>query len=499
MWCSKFASPSSALAALVLLLGCEELAPDAGALESDAQAPPEDAGPPPPALSRAELLDPATCKGCHPRHYREWQSSMHAYASVDPVFRAMNQRGQRETSGALGDFCVRCHAPMALREGASLDGLNLDELPSSLQGVTCYFCHNVTHTGAEPFNNQLELADDTTMRGAIADPVHTGAHRSAYSPHQDRNRGESSALCGSCHDVVTPNGVQLERTFAEYKDSLFAHEGLGFDTCSGCHMPGRPGRVAENTGAGSPQRTVHEHLWPGVDVALTEFPDREVQERAVECALGLNARIYAIGLSGVGELSIKVETQAGHHQPSGTAQDRRLWLEVSAFDERDQLLFQSGQLRDDQLEEKAPGDPGYDPNLALFRDWIYDAKGQPAHMFWDAAPSPLYPEGYVSLTLPAALRLNTPHTLEVRYRIPGFTRVKRVRVRLRMRPIGIDVLEDLVRSGDLDPALIAAMPTFTLHGAAEDWYPSDGARVSLWPDELECPDAYRCLLDADCP
>ena len=48
---------------------------------------------------------------------------MHAYASDDPVFRAMNQRAQRETSGALGDFCVKCHAPMAVQKALTTDGL----------------------------------------------------------------------------------------------------------------------------------------------------------------------------------------------------------------------------------------------------------------------------------------------------------------------------------------------------------------------------------------
>src|ERR1700759_3040457 len=63
------------------------------------------------------LQDPETCKACHAEHYAEWQSSMHAYAAKDPVFIAMNERGQRETNGALGDFCVKCHAPMALELG----------------------------------------------------------------------------------------------------------------------------------------------------------------------------------------------------------------------------------------------------------------------------------------------------------------------------------------------------------------------------------------------
>ena len=34
-------------------------------------------------------------------------------AMDDPVFIAMNKKGQRETNGALGTFCVNCHAPMA--------------------------------------------------------------------------------------------------------------------------------------------------------------------------------------------------------------------------------------------------------------------------------------------------------------------------------------------------------------------------------------------------
>jgi hypothetical protein len=44
---------------------------------------------------------------------------MHAYAAEDPVFLAMNARGQRETQGALGAFCVNCHAPLAVQRRRS--------------------------------------------------------------------------------------------------------------------------------------------------------------------------------------------------------------------------------------------------------------------------------------------------------------------------------------------------------------------------------------------
>src|SRR3974377_1954713 len=77
-------------------------------------------GPPAPdaghAASLAAMLDSTKCLACHKEHYADWSQSMHAYASDDPVFLAMNKSGQRETNGQLGNFCVNCHAPMAVRQ-----------------------------------------------------------------------------------------------------------------------------------------------------------------------------------------------------------------------------------------------------------------------------------------------------------------------------------------------------------------------------------------------
>jgi hypothetical protein len=58
----------------------------------------------PARLTTAELKDPSTCQTCHPAQFAQWSRSMHAYASDDPVFIAMNKRGQRETGGGAGRF-----------------------------------------------------------------------------------------------------------------------------------------------------------------------------------------------------------------------------------------------------------------------------------------------------------------------------------------------------------------------------------------------------------
>jgi cytochrome c554/c'-like protein len=455
----------------------------------------------PAQLTRAQLLDPASCKECHPIHYREWASSMHAYAGRDPVFVAMNKRGQRETHGELGDFCVRCHAPMAVLDKRTGDGLDLDRLPDQQRGVTCYFCHDVVGIEGD-HNAMLRLANDTTMRGPIRDPLPTRAHQAQYSEMLEETSPKSTGVCGGCHDIVTRTGVHLERTFEEYRSGLFSKSATGappsFDSCVGCHMPGQKAFAA--TGSVD-LRSVHEHLWPGIDVPLTNFPHRDALRSAVEdCQLGLaSVSFFTLEVTPPDLFSFQVETKAGHHQPSGAAQDRRMWLEFLAYDESGALLEQvsSGNIADGELEEKPEDYPSRDPNLLMLRDRIYDARGKPVHMFWQAAMSGAHPAGYESNVIPVAATsyIDGTHVLLKQYRARGPHGLPaRVTARLRIRPIGLDVLQDLVSSGDLDPALVTEMPTLTF-GVQIEWTPKDGLMKTIRANPTSDCKSYRCLLD----
>ena len=46
-----------------------------------------------PSATLEALHDPNTCRSCHASIVEQWEGSMHAYASHDPVFIAMNARG----------------------------------------------------------------------------------------------------------------------------------------------------------------------------------------------------------------------------------------------------------------------------------------------------------------------------------------------------------------------------------------------------------------------
>src|SRR5689334_12143190 len=96
------------------------------AMAACSQGPKNDPPQPETTFTIEQLKDPETCKDCHPKQYQEWSGSMHAYATDDPLFVAMNKMGQEEAK--IGPFCVKCHAPMAVHEGMNDGAVELDKL-----------------------------------------------------------------------------------------------------------------------------------------------------------------------------------------------------------------------------------------------------------------------------------------------------------------------------------------------------------------------------------
>ncbi|MCA9652944.1 MAG: hypothetical protein H6712_25455 [Myxococcales bacterium] len=422
------------------------------------------------------ILDPATCQECHPDHYRQWLGSMHAYAGEDPVFLAMNERGQRETNGELGDFCVKCHAPMALELGLTTDGLNLAEVPQHLRGVTCYFCHTAESVEGT-HNNPLALSGTRTMLGAISDPVANDAHPSAYSALLDSSTMESAQMCGSCHDVVTPADVHLERTYAEWQESFFsdidplsggpAVYGL---RCGSCHMgPPVDGPIADAPGVRADRR-FHSHGMVGVDMALHDWPDAELgpqlraeqleriefQRKSALCATICVSPADAGGSN----VDIYLHNEfAAHAWPSGAAQDRRAWLELRAF-VGDDAVYEAG-----VIEDGTPVASVADDSLWQLRDFIYGEGGETAHMFWDVRSV----EGQLLPASEILSPMGDASTWRVRRYLVPDDGMDRVTTRLRLRPMGLDTLDDLIATGDLAPGWRDQMQTFDVAPTVLEW------------------------------
>jgi hypothetical protein len=424
-------------------------------------------------LSKAELMDPETCKTCHQTHYDQWSGSMHAYAADDPVFVAMNARGQAATNGALGSFCINCHAPMAVALKLTTDGTNVATLPQYAKGVTCYFCHTVDEV-TDDHNNGLHLADDDVMRGGIADPVGSPAHAAKSSPLHDGSALDSSKMCGACHDVITPANVHIERTFAEWQQTIFGKaDPRTFLSCGTCHMFAKDGVVADAPDVAVPFRTLglHEHTFGGVDLALTPWPRMDEQRAAIQRDLdpAVVAKICVTPVNG-DQIELTLDNRGvGHAWPSGAAHDRRAWVEVIAYDDTDQPIFSSGAVADGQDPEDLATT---DPNLWRLGDSVVGADGKPVKFFWEVA-------SYTSENLKAAVTIDPSnpafyHASNRVYPIAGKRAlIKRLTVRVRVRPLPFAAMHDLVDGGELDPAVLSQLPTWDLGATVREWKRGD--------------------------
>jgi nitrate/TMAO reductase-like tetraheme cytochrome c subunit len=443
-------------------------------------------------LTAEQLQDPSTCMSCHPKHYDQWSGSMHAYASEDPVFVAMNKRGQRETNGQLGTFCVQCHAPMAVALNTT-NGTDYD--PSTLtpatKGITCFFCHTVKDVQADHNNGLVIDAQSTTLYGGAKNPVSNKAHHAEYDERMDSDINDS-AMCGSCHDVVTPKGVALERTFSEWKTTFFSsstNPELHL-SCGGCHMPSTAKDViADDPDANVPERAhgFHEHLWPAIDQAMTAFPNVDVMAGRIQDEI--DSTVTIIGLKplvgdpqsgicvtpeGGGTIRVRMDTLSlAHAWPSGAAQDRRAWLEVNAYDASNNLLLSTGVVPDGMDPEDvvytAPAVAPPAEALMWDRTWKDAGKTMPAHFFWDVvAEDPRY-----QLKPPITLDPNSPqfdHSSTALIPAIGMQHtIDHVTARIRIRPFAYGVIDELIASGDLDPAIRDKVPTIDILATQQTW------------------------------
>ena len=261
-----------------------------------------------------------TCAECHPRHFREWSTSPHAYAQMSPVFNGLFGGLNELTTGTVGDFCLRCHTPVgaALQEDRFMS--NMDRHPAAREGITCVVCHRINQPWGKVSGRQAlvaggvdqvifgnlgsEVLDDVmhnpdrygVLKTSPDDPsLGRTVHQTSYKFFQL----STSGFCGACHDVLTPSGFRLEDAFSEYKASPAARE--QHLSCQDCHMGKVQGAaagylhesVAMIGNVETPPRKRTAHWFAGPDPSVIHpgifphNPEAVREEGADELAIGL--------------------------------------------------------------------------------------------------------------------------------------------------------------------------------------------------------------------
>jgi hypothetical protein len=338
------------------------------------------------------------CGQCHPKQFREWSRSMHAYAQHSPVFEAFNLTLIERTGGTIGTFCTRCHTQVGTALGENGSRRNVHRARVSMEGVTCVACHRRKHRSYKA-SARLAIEPGTLNEACIFGPfdnpvsMDLSAHAASPQPYI-----KSSQFCGECHDVTIPGGVRLEEAFSEWQNSPAAAAGV---TCQQCHMgpdQGLPipdgerplGYAAVVPGvdpASLPLRHLTDHTFAGPDYSLlpdTEFPHkldwmyendyrdeasltayqrrtltdlRKRNRRQLRIAdvkrreLLRNSACISVGHPSEAKsgdhVKLRVDVQsklAGHNLPTGFTAERQVWISVTVCDPSGEVIFTSGDL-----------------------------------------------------------------------------------------------------------------------------------------------------------
>lgn len=404
-----------------------------------------------PTLDPADFDSAKVCAGCHPTHASEWQYSRHARSMRDPVFQALVER--RRSEGLEDSFCVQCHSAICARGGDCDPGFAFDALPDiALEGVTCESCHKVGEL-VRPFNAGFTLDGGGPIRGPSPVSPESPYHATEHGAHL-----EKSDFCASCHDVVEPSGLVLERPFLEWLESPAFPE----QTCQSCHMPSYTGSATP----WGPERELHRHTFTGVDLPL----EGDIEDPAVLAMLDAEIEALLDGAASVelslpeqavagAELDIGVRVTnhiAGHAFPTGSTFMRQVWIELEVRDVHQALVYVTGGLdaAGDLCDRWSTLAPNTDPDLVVIGSTLLDEQGQPELYSWRAhghesnALAPMSARDYrFSPHIPGGLEGPLTITARLHFRaLPPFL----------LRELGLDELVDLavVRDLDSDVALL---------------------------------------------
>lgn len=310
-------------------------------------------------------------------------------------------------------------------DGCMLQG-EIDQPNNDFSGVNCHLCHRMVNENEvgelAGLDNASFAIDDGMCSGQACrhGPYNYGAgedtppHAWAASGYHTR-----SAQCASCHNVTSPaltlidetgtdTGIPypIERTYMEWSqstfgDSLFndsvednADPALAAVTCQTCHMadPMDPDSQAcrfDDPGRRAGNLPVHEFAGGNTwipEVLRLEYGgasqlDRDTafaRSRDLAFAMLQNQSAFVAitapaGVPAPGTLNatVRVTNRAGHKLPTGYTEGRRMWLQVTARDGNDQIIYQSGAYN------AATGDLTEDDDIRIYetRRGIWNLNG----------------------------------------------------------------------------------------------------------------------------
>lgn len=262
---------------------------------------------------------PAYCgTSCHTDFYRQWQQAMmsqsytHHWDEIEYFKLAVPHAEKDEIVAEVKEGCNGCHAPVSFLVGDVPPPLP-EEGSRANEGVQCDLCHTITgHRGDTPFNFNFVSSPGKTKYG----PRETGS-----SPAHEMAKSDflgTAEFCGTCHNEKDPYGIWVKSTHLEWKEGPYAAQGV---ICHDCHMTYAEGQTASmgNTYPDARQHLFHGAHDPGKVRGTIEL---RIHPDLLEAEPGETVK-FTVAL---------FNQKTGHKFPTGSVEDRILWMHVEATD-----------------------------------------------------------------------------------------------------------------------------------------------------------------------
>jgi len=342
------------------------------------------------------------CQSCHSEIFNQWADSNHKnLVDSNPYYMVMENLAGELEGHEFRQWCMSCHNPSGITTGLTKSShyMNENSLANTLfdkgaktlinnykqhgnsrleEGVSCLTCHRISDASSKGnASYKLDLTnrkkypfeDEEGTLGSYLGKKFINAKPNVHKESYMKPLYKKSAYCASCHDETSPTtGKQIVSTFKEWEESPYNNlaDKTKHKSCIDCHMTNLENDkftplVGTSTKGGVLKKDVKVHYFSGSNHFLSGLKSKKHENQTLQLlrtAAKLDASvkdtILEVGVTNIG---------AGHHLPTGVADFRELWLDITVKDSKNKVIFSSGKLKKD-------GNLGKDarPYMKVFAD-----------------------------------------------------------------------------------------------------------------------------------